>query len=197
MTAINWNSVRRILSDWGGDCIEDHFKNWMCECSIVHENTTAYSNELTINAERLKPRLLDIAETMTLGIEKQRDEFWIGAINTALLLHKLLNTWRCREEHISYAGLLCTRQNSDFLSVLAAVCIFKSQRTNGCTGSTPGMVLDSLCDCDGRARTGAYSTTSTSLFRCKIANWWAMQGSESRQNRCEECSWALHVGQEH
>lgn len=72
LTSVQWNNIKWLRPDGGGEYTGRDFQNWITQRGNVHEATAAYASESNGDAERLNSTLLDMARTMSLGVDVPR-----------------------------------------------------------------------------------------------------------------------------
>ena len=80
--------VKSLCSDGGGEYMANHVQQYLEECGIKHEVTTADTPQHNGVAERLNRTLLDKAHTMLADAQLPKS-YWLEALNYATFLHNI------------------------------------------------------------------------------------------------------------
>ncbi|MBW0541851.1 hypothetical protein O181_081566 [Austropuccinia psidii MF-1] len=78
-------SLKKLISDRGGEFLNSHFKELSNECGFIHTFSPAYTPEHNGFAERANRTILEKARCM-LNASKLSNSYWAEAVSTATLL---------------------------------------------------------------------------------------------------------------
>ncbi|MBW0512383.1 hypothetical protein O181_052098 [Austropuccinia psidii MF-1] len=94
-------SLKRLISDRGGEFLNSHFKQLSDECGFTHVFSPAYTPEPNAFAERANHTILEKARCMLNG-SKLPNSYWAKAVSTATLLSNYIPT-PSRHNHSPHA----------------------------------------------------------------------------------------------
>ncbi|MBW0502369.1 hypothetical protein O181_042084 [Austropuccinia psidii MF-1] len=83
--------IKRLISDRGGEFLNDRFKQLASSCGFIHTFSPPYTPQHNGFAERANRTLLDKAKCLLNGSGLPK-RFWAEAVNTATLLCNLIPT---------------------------------------------------------------------------------------------------------
>ena len=117
-------SVTGLRTDNDKEFISKEFKSWLKEKSIQQEQSSPYSPESNEKAERLNRTLMDMAQTLMVGIShlKSHEKRWAEAIHTANFLRNRMYTsaWRV-DGKTSYEVIIGKKPNLSHIRRFGAV----------------------------------------------------------------------------